>query len=64
MYVCIVFLLVIVSEKSNNESRVCMRSRTTADEEGRERTMKRVLMTHSGFVHIVLVAPAVIAERM
>jgi hypothetical protein len=26
--------------------------------------MKRVLMNHSGFVHIVLVAPAAIADKM
>lgn len=31
---------------------------------GAVRTMNRVLITHNGFVHIVLAAPAVIADKM
>lgn len=33
-------------------------------DKGMGRTMKRVLMTHNGFVHVVLVAPAIMADRI
>ena len=45
---------------------VCVTGRDGEGEEERlhQRTMNRVLMTHNGLVQIVLVAPAVIADRI